>query len=210
MMTLLSWAAPGRYLMKTLSDEFDAGQIAAAPDDLAIVSGAGVTRERQPQSRGQRIGAVQHDLGSRGGNVLHHALAHREAAIKRNPCRLPQSFPRLPLFGRRCHLFPNTGPSSPTPSDLSIRLICQRKHGLRWSRKVPTPWLAHPRKRHYTFAAAGGIRLQRFRIGTVGHRYFKPGFKVLIFQRFLNYLCRMARPRSSSWQKCVLLPSSIG
>ncbi len=59
----------------------------------------------QPQCRRQRVGAIEDDLGARGGNVLHHALTRREAAIKRDPRRLPQSLPGLPL-SRRCHFFP--------------------------------------------------------------------------------------------------------
>jgi hypothetical protein len=88
-----------------LPDEFDAGQIAPAPDDLAIMPRPRVTREGQPQGRRQRIGAIHDDLGAGDGNIVHHALAHREAAIERDPCRFPQSFSGFPFLLRCCHFY---------------------------------------------------------------------------------------------------------
>jgi hypothetical protein len=88
-----------------LPDELDAGPIAAAPDNLAVVTGARIAGESQPQCGGQSLCTLDHDLGTSRGNILHNALASREAAIERDPCQLPQLLAGLPLPDR-CHLFP--------------------------------------------------------------------------------------------------------
>jgi hypothetical protein len=73
-------------------------------------------------------------------------------------------------------------------------------------------------KRHYTFAAAGGICLQRFRSGTAEHRprsefeapASKLGSKALIFRHFSELKLQDGKAAVSFVAKRVLLPSSIG
>jgi hypothetical protein len=88
-----------------LLNELDADGHSATPDHLAVSSGPGVARERQPQSGGQRVGIVNRDLRARGGHILHQALARGEAAFEGDPSGLLQGFARFPLLGYGGHFF---------------------------------------------------------------------------------------------------------
>jgi hypothetical protein len=86
-----------------LADELDADRLAAAPDHFAVSPRPGVARKRQPQFGGQHIGIVDRDLRPGRGDILHHALTRREAAVERDPAGLAQRFAHFPLLGNSGH-----------------------------------------------------------------------------------------------------------
>src|SRR6266566_3607542 len=77
-----------RLFYPDLPDESDADRISAAPDHLTVTSRPRVACKCQPQRVGQRACLIGRDPGTRTRDVLHHAGARGEAAVKRDPARL--------------------------------------------------------------------------------------------------------------------------
>jgi len=81
-----------------LADELDASRLAAAPDYCAVAPRSGVARERQPEAGRQQDAVVGRDFRTRGRQILHDALACREATFEGDPSGLAQRFARIPLL----------------------------------------------------------------------------------------------------------------
>src|SRR5260370_6208288 len=79
-----------------LPDELGANRLAAAPDHFTITSRPRIARKRQPETGRQHDGLVNRDFRARGGQILHDALACREAAFEGDPAGLAQRFARVP------------------------------------------------------------------------------------------------------------------
>src|SRR6266849_1957816 len=82
--------------LSMLPDELDADRLAAAPDYVAVAPCSGVARERHPEAARQHDGVLRGDFRPRFGQILHDALACREATFEGDPSGLAQRFARVP------------------------------------------------------------------------------------------------------------------
>src|ERR1035438_7992431 len=154
-----SIGADKRPVIQLLADEFDADRISATPDHLTVSPRPRVRRKRQPQRAGQRACVVGCDFSARARDVLHHAGAHREAAVKRDPAGPAQRFARFTLLGRGHCIYSSR--SSPHLLPRALEIVARymesqgyftpRKHADK-PRKAGFRRLARPHKGHYTFA----------------------------------------------------------
>src|SRR6476619_3040745 len=92
-----------------LAHELDASGLAAAPHDGAVAPRSGVARERQPEAGRQHDGVIGRHFRTRCRQILHDALACREAAFEGDPSGLAQLFARVPRLYFSVHVSRSSG-----------------------------------------------------------------------------------------------------
>ncbi len=181
---------------RALSHELDASRMAAAPDYCAVAPRSGVARERQPEAGRQQDAVVGRDFRTRGRQILHDALACREATFEGDPSGLAQRFARATSLPQQA--------LKTVDSSQRIKGFCVARATFHLPSKRDCRRLARPRKRHYTFA-----RRHRDQFATVRvRRHPKP--KALICRVYLFATKARCRDRPVVARRTISLPSSIG
>src|ERR1700676_4115593 len=108
--------------LSMLADELGANRLAATPDHFAVPSRPRVARERQAEAGRQHNGLINCDFPPRGGQILHDALACREAAFEGDPAGLAQRFARVPRLYFCVHFSCSSAYSTTVDSGFTSRI----------------------------------------------------------------------------------------